>query len=350
MAGITYQGRQCTSIENEHLRVTVLHEGGHIAEIRDRETGVNPLWTPPWPSIEPSHFGSAPGHPDRFGSGPESRLLAGIMGHNLCLDIFGGPSVEEAAAGLTVHGEGSVVSYEIAQRDAALLMRAHFPLARLDFERRLELHGRTVAITESVQNLTAADRPIGWTQHVTLGPPFLQKGATVFRSSATRSKVFEGAFGDHDYLAAGAEFDWPFAPRPGGGSADLRLMNGDTASSAFTAHLMDPARDRAFFVAFSPAAKLVFGYVWKQADFPWMGIWEENCSRVHAPWNGNTLARGLEFGVSPMPETRRQMIERGNLFGSPTYRWLPAKSRIEVGYRAVMAPADRVPETFESAG
>ncbi len=28
-------------------RVTVLEEGGHIAEIFDKRSGVNPLWTPP---------------------------------------------------------------------------------------------------------------------------------------------------------------------------------------------------------------------------------------------------------------------------------------------------------------
>ena len=43
----------------------------------------------------------------------ESKLLAGIMGHNLCMDMFGGPSREEAAAGMTVHGEASVAPYEI---------------------------------------------------------------------------------------------------------------------------------------------------------------------------------------------------------------------------------------------
>jgi len=42
----------------------------------------------------------------------------------------------------------------------------------------------------------------------------------------------------------------------------------------------------------------------------------------------------MEFGVSPMPETRRQMVHRGTLFGVPAYRWLPAQSRIEVSYPA----------------
>src|SRR5579883_2113248 len=99
MPETTYRDRRAVAIENELLRVTVLAEGGHIAEIADKATGVNPLWSPPWASIEPSTF-----HPDKhtaYGTDAEAKLLAGIMGHNLCMDIFGGPSPEEAAAGMT---------------------------------------------------------------------------------------------------------------------------------------------------------------------------------------------------------------------------------------------------------
>src|SRR5580692_7884388 len=110
MPETTFRGRRATSFENSHLRVTVLHEGGHIAEIFDKQTGVNPLWTPPWPSIEPSTY-DLQKHPE-YGADAESKLLSGIMGHNLCLDIFGGPSPEEAAAGLTVHGEAPVAAYD----------------------------------------------------------------------------------------------------------------------------------------------------------------------------------------------------------------------------------------------
>jgi hypothetical protein len=341
-----YHGRRAAAIENQYLRVTVLQEGGHIAEILDKDTGINPLWTPPWPSIEPSTFG--PGAYADYGAGVESKLLAGIMGHNLCLDIFGGPSEEEFYAGVTVHGEGSVTPYEIDQADGALTLRARFPLAQLAFERRLELHDRTVRIHEAVENLSACDRPIAWTQHVTLGPPFLEKGVTQFRASATRSKVSESEFGAHERLTSAAEFDWPAAPLREGGSEDLRVLTAAASSCAFTTHLMDPAREQAFFAAFAPAVRLVFGYVWKQADFPWMGIWEENHSRTHAPWNGNTLTRGMEFGVSPMPETRRQMVDRGSLFGVPAYRWLPAKCRLEAEYHAVMAHADTIPESLSA--
>jgi hypothetical protein len=307
-----YRGRRAAIVENGDLRVTVLEEGGHIAEMLDKRSGINPLWTPPWPSIEPSTYVAA--RHEEYGSSSEAKLLAGIMGHNLCVDIFGAPSDEETAAGLTPHGEASVVRYQIAVTGQALSMRALLPLAEMRIERRLELRGRAIRIREIVENLAAHDRPIGWTEHVSLGPPFLEKGLTEFRASATRSKVFEHAVGADDYLAAGVAFDWPFAPCAGGGTSDLRR---------FTS---------------------AFGYAWKRRDFPWLGRWEENHSRTHAPWNGATLACGMEFGASPMPESRREMVDRGRLFDVPTYRWIPAKSRVEVEYWAIMRDADSVPE------
>jgi hypothetical protein len=341
-----YRGRRAAVVENDDLRVTVLEEGGHIAEILDKRSGINPLWTPPWKSIEPSAYVRAR-HPE-YGSGSDAKLLAGIMGHNLCVDIFGGPSDEEAAAGLTPHGDASVVRYELDVAGRAMSMRGLLPLAELSIERRIELRDRAVRVREIIENMTACDRPIGWTEHVTLGPPFLEKGLTEFRASATRSKVFERAFGVDDYLLAGAAFDWPFAPRADGGTTDLRRFTSAAASSAYTAHLMDEDRDDAFFAAFSPRTRLALGFVWRRQDFPWLGIWEENHSRSHAPWNGATLTRGMEFGVSPMPESRREMIDRGRLFDVPTYRWIPAKSGVEVEYWAIISrDVDAVPERIE---
>jgi hypothetical protein len=338
----TYRGRRAATIENRFLRVTVLEEGGHVAEIVDTARGVNPLWTPPWPSIEPSSY--SPPRDSLYGTGSEARLLAGIMGHNVCLDIFGGPSAEEEAAGLVAHGEAPVSRYVIAGSATVLTMSAELPMAQLRFERRIALIDRTVRFEETVENTTGTDRAIGWTQHVTLGPPFLEKGSTEFRASATRSKVFEGPFGTADYLEPAAVFDWPDAPRAGGGTADLRTFTSAAKSSAYTTHLMDLSREHAFFSAFSKPAGLAFGCVWERAAFPWMGIWEENLSRKGTPWSGRTLTRGMEFGVSPFPESRRQMIERGRLFDTATFRWIPARSRVSTVYWAVLDEADAVPE------
>ena len=340
-----FNGRKAVAIENAHLRVVVLEGGGHIAAVVDKVTGISPLWVPPWQSIEPSAYG--PADHEVYGAAADGRLLAGIMGHNLCLDIFGGPSDAEAAAGLTAHGEGSVAPYRIERGASRLTMRAELPMVQLRIERQLDLIERSVRVRETVENLMAVDRPIGWTEHVTLGPPFLEHGITEFRASAGRSQVFAGTFGPADYLQPGAVFDWPHAPAAAGGAIDLRRYTGAAVSSAYTAHLMEPQRQHAFFVAFSPVSSLAFGYVWNTADFPWMGIWEENRSRTHAPWNGRTVTRGMEFGVSPIPETRREMVDRGRLFDTPTYRWIPARTRIAVEYWIVCRRAAAVPESLE---
>src|SRR5580658_5871203 len=310
MAETLYRGRRATSIENGQVRVTVLHEGGHIAEILDKRSGVNPLWTPPWESIEPSSYD--PRKNPEYGADAESKLLSGIMGHNLCMDIFGGPSAEEAAAGLTVHGEASVAVWDVVASGSVLTGRARLPEAQLRVERRIELQERIVDITETVENESATDRPVAWTEHVTLGPPFLEKGATEFRAPVTKSLVLEE------------------------GNGDLQLYTAAAVSGGFTTHLIDPARVTAFFVAWSPRSRLALAYVWRRADFPWLGVWEENYSRTGAPWNGRTLTRGMEFGASPVAETRRQMVERGSLFGVPGFRWIPARTSVEVRYCAAI--------------
>jgi hypothetical protein len=342
---ITYRNRQAERIENETLRVTVLAEGGHIAELLHKPSGINPLWTPPWPSIEPSAYDPAK-HPE-YGLDAESKLLAGLAGHNLCMDIFGGPSDEEAGAGMTVHGEASVARYDITVADNVLVQRAVFPQAQLRFARTIALAGNSlVRIAEEVENLAALDRPIAWTQHVTLGPPFIEPGLTAFRASATRSKVIESDFtGGKGYMKTAAEFDWPNVPSVDGGTVDMRVFPGLAVSGAFSTHLMDPRREEAFFLAWSPKLKVLVGYVWKRADFPWLGIWEENHCRTAPPWGGKTITRGMEFGVSPMPESRRKMIDRGRLFDTPTYRWIPARRTVRAEYRAFVTGAAAIPDT-----
>ena len=158
---------------------------------------------------------------------------------------------------------------------------------------------------------TMYDRPVAWTQHVTLGPPFLEKGLTRFEVPATKSRTLDD------------RFESPCVPSRTDRARIFRVFTNAHSSGGFTTRLMDPSHEQAFFIAWSPTTKMYFGYVWRRADFPWLGIWEENYSRTSPPWNGKTLTRGMEFGVSPFPEPRRKMIDRGSLFGVPAYRWLP---------------------------
>ncbi len=310
----TFRERRVAQMENEFARVSVTVEGGHVAEIREKATGVNPLWTPPWPSIEISRY--SPEEFPEYGNDAESRLLAGIMGHNLCLDLFGPPSDAEAAAGICVHGEAGVVAWDFESAGDGMIARCRLPAAQLAFERRIRLVENRVSFSERVENLSALDRPIAWTQHVTLGPPFLERGKTEFRMSvAGKTEVPE-------------------------------TFTAEDVSAGYWANLLDPEQDQAWFAARSPGNGVTFGYVWDRADFPWLGIWEENRSRTQPPWNGVTLTRGMEFGVSPYPETRRKMIERGSMSGTPCYRWLNAKSAIAVEYFAFIGRSDELKSSF----
>ncbi len=344
MAESIYRNRRVHVLENERLAVVVTVEGGHIAALTEKRSGVNPLWTPAWPSIEPSSW-SAAAYPE-YGTSSEARLLAGILGHNLCLDLFGGPSAEEEAAGLSAHGEGSVNLYAVEEIRDGLVLRTTLPIAQLHFERRLELpaDADTVTITETVTNLNATDRPIAWTQHVTLGAPFVEPGKTIFGSNATRSQVIPTDFtGGKGYMKLGSEFQWPWVPDTEGGVTDMRTYPDKAVSAAYTAHLMNQAEETAWFTAWHPELQVACGYRWRREDFPWLGIWEENCAREGSPWGGKSITRGMEFGVSPYPESRRQMIERGSLFGVPAYRWLPAKQSVRVSYQAWCRPATEAP-------
>ena len=331
---VQFNHRRAAQIENEAIRLTMTVEGGHICEILHKQSGVNPLWIPPWPSIEPSTY-SRGKHPE-YGNDAESKLLAGLMGHNLCLDLWGAPSPEEAAAGMTVHGEASILPYDISDGDSSIAAKCLLPAAGLIFERHIRLEGECVRFTETVENTSILDRAIAWTQHVTLGPPFLEKGVTQFRAPGTRACSLEGR-----------EFEWPFKPRARGQAEDMRVFTNAPVSGGFDTVLMDSRDARAFFFAWSPTSQVLFGYAWNRADFPWLGIWEENYGRELPPWSRRTLTRGMEFSASPFPESRRQMIDRKSLFGAQGYRWIPAKATARVEYSAFITKARSIPEGLD---
>ena len=342
MAWTTYRGRKAFQLENQSLRIVVTTEGGHLAQVVHKATGVSPLWVPPWPTIEPSRY-TRETHPE-YGDSQEAPLLAGILGHSICLDTYGAPSLEEAAVGMPIHGEAPIAAYQLAEKSGACIrLSANLPLAQLSFEREIELAGEMIVFREAVTNHTSFDRPIAWTQHVTMGPPFVKHGRTEFRMPATRSSVIDADFGGAQ--RRGAEFQWPMCPLIDGGIQDLRRYPDAPVSAGFTTHLIDPDRQQAFFTAWSPESEVAFGYVWNRSDFPWVCRWEENRCRQSAPWNGETITCAFEFGVSPTIESRRAMVERGRLFDEPTFRWLAARGTIQVSYCAFMRRRSSPPES-----
>ena len=191
-------------------------------------------------------------------------------------------------------------------------------------------------IVEKVKNFSPLDRPFGWQQHVTFGPPFLEQDACVFDASGGWSMVYPKEFSKGMMLKRGGEFEWPHAPGANGQPVDIRHYPRRTRNSDFTVTLASANSDWAWFTALNTKRGLMCGYVWPRAVFPWICNWEENHFRDAKPWNRNAVSRGIEFGTTPFPDSRRDMVTLNRLHNTPTYRWLNAKGSDSVGYGAFL--------------
>lgn len=341
-------GRAGFRLRADWGHVCALEGGGHICELNlNACSGVNPLWRPPWTTINPFKYTAAK-RAGNYGSAPDGRLLSGIAGHSLSFDHFGPPSSEETAAGLTTHGEAPALRWKVEKlaqsRRPQLQYGVTLPEARIRFSRTLTLDrvNPVIYCEEEAVNLSAYDRPISWNEHVTFGPPFLEAGVTWFDMPATRAKVAPASYSSRCFLQPDAEFNWPNAP-----TKNRRRMNLRTTPALrfghYTAQLLNPKLEIGFIAACNPRLKLLVVYAFRRIDFPWVGNWEERYNRTQVPWQGKTFCRGLEFSTTPFAVPRRETIEQGPLFGKSTYRWLPAKSKAQVRFLILMF---EVPETF----
>lgn len=327
--------RKLWTFESSALRLQVAPGGGHIAGVYLKNGHPkakrlpNPLWTPPWKSMEPQKY--KPRQHDRiYGGAPEGRLLSGILGHNLALDTYGTPSPAEVKQGAMTHGEAGVLEWK---RRGAAGFSVRLPVAQLEAARRIEFHKHLamVRVQTTVRNFGVLDRPISWAEHVTFGPPFLAP-QTHFEVPARRALVYPGPMGPDSLLEVGREFVWPSAPTRLGGTLDWRRPPAAKRAADFTALLLETPSNLAWFTAINPKLDYAIGYLFRRSDFPWIGIWDEKYSRVAPPWKRRTWARGLEFSTTPLPMSRRGVIDMGKLFGVPTFRWVEAKGEISVPF------------------
>ncbi len=334
-------GRAGYRISAEWGHVSVLEGGGHIcALVSKKHPDVNPLWKPPWKTIDPYGY-DVSRHLDIYGPLPDGRLLAGLAGHSLSFDHFGPPSQEEIAAGQSTHGEAPALQWSLLdskeKNKSAFEYGVRLPEAQIDFTRMLTVDSQYPVIycEESATNLASFDRPISWNEHVTFGPPFLECGISQFDMPATKSRVCPAGDSDHMLLEPDRDFEWPMAPASAGGLHDLRTTP-EERYGQYTAQLLDSALEFGFIAASNPKLGTLVVYLFRRADFPWVGNWEERFTRLHKPWSGAAFCRGMEFSSTPFPIPRRETISRGNLFGEETYRWLPAKSKISVRFMTLL--------------
>jgi hypothetical protein len=303
---VLLDGKPVRMIANDKVTLAVRSEGGAMVRLvlNDDPAAVNPLHAQ--------------------------------LGHFVCVDGFGPVSPEERIAGLPGHGEAHRVQWEIlasGRTSAAggfgtitMSFSATLPLVQEVFRRTIRIvDGENVVYVESeLENLLSFDRPINWGEHATIGAPFLELGKTVVEMSAvramTRSHESQSETLPHR-LASFRPFTWPMAPGLNGESIDVRSTPARVPIVDHTTSLMDPARRLVFVTAFNASRHLLLGYIFRREEYPWTQSWESYPG-------DNRIARGLEFATQPFDLPRREVIQTNSLLGAPTYRWLPAKSKI----------------------
>ena len=261
---------------------------------------------------------------------PLSPLAA--MGHFLALDGFGAASEAERAAGMPGHGEANRIPVNVLATQESgpvhsVTMQSVLPLAQETLTRTVEMaEGENVVyVTSELESALSVDRPVSWAEHATLGPPYLEPGQITIDLPATRCRVRAQKAGSTGKLAYLKDFDWPMAPLTKGGLVNLLTVPAGETSLDLAACLINPARTYGYVTALRGDKKLLFGYVFRREDYPWMMNWMNYSGDARA-------ARGIEFSTQPFDISHRETVEAYEMFGAPTYKWLPAKSKMRTRY------------------
>ncbi len=333
----TFEGYPSITLSNGKLELTIMVKGSALSNLvlADDTEKISPLWNPMRAEREL-------GRPVTFEGG---------TGHFVCVDGFGAPSAEERAAGLPFHGEAHTETFDVhSERQGSstiVAMTARLPIVQESFTRTFQaVDGENVIYVESgLESSLGFDRPVNWAEHATLGPPFLESGVTVVDLSGSRSRTRPYETMDNGEvqrrLASGQDFTWPLAPALDGKGldgkiVDLRQTPDHPHYLDHAATLLDPTRTVEWVTAINLQEHLIFGYLFKRTDYPWLQYWG------YYPPNGK-FARGMEFSTQPFDIGRREVVTAGPMFDTPTYRWLPAKSTIKSRFLLFYA---RVPENF----
>jgi len=342
-----WRGRAGCFLANGIVELTHLTGGGQIPEFRFRDLPEsNPLWVPRWELREPFEF-RASRDSARYGSPEVGRLLGAIAGHSLCLGTFGMPSDEEVRAGAVLHGEAGVLPWKSIlvrhEHSAEIRLSVRLPRAGFAFSRSVSLRRdeSVVRVRETVKNLLGVDQFLQWQQHVALSPSFLVPQHAFVALPGHRGITDPGGYEGHELLARNREFVWPNAPGVAGGHRDLRRPFTCSGTGFVAGVEVDQRREYGFISAVNRALSIAFGCLFLRADFPWVTVWEENLARKASPWNAAEQVRALEFGASPLPTGRGEMVRRGNLFDLPTLVRLPAGGQLNASYCMFLARLPR---------
>jgi hypothetical protein len=105
--------------------------------------------------------------------------------------------------------------------------------------------------------------------------------------------------------------------------------------------VVDKGSDTGWLTAYSPRHQLLFGYVWKRKDYPWIHLWQH--------WENNRIKyRGIEFGTAGIHRPFKEIIDTAtHLFGERTFEYIDAGESVSKKYFSFIYKTEK---DFSSVG
>lgn len=308
------KSRETLTLRGDSAQLTLDLNGGSIGDFHLKETPLNPLnWAHPFPGDVGNR----------------------AFGHFLCLDRWGPPSQAEGKNGMPYHGEASHVAWKVNSSNSTpayheAVLHAHLPMAGLSVNRRVRLSTTqsVFAVREEIKNVNALGRLLNMVQHPTVGPPFLDESTRVDCNG--RRGFAQGNPLPHPEEPS---FYWPTALTSEGTQVNLRELTSDPNPNVVSYTIDD---SHGWVTATSPTHGLVFGYLWKSSEYPWVSLWRD-------VRNGKPSARGLEFGSTGLHQPFPILATVGRIWDRPVYEFLDASESRAKSYTAFLI---RVPKDF----
>ncbi len=303
------QNRRTVVLEGKRGAVTVDLGGGGISSFVLAGGTLNPLqWRTPEPGDTEPHS----------------------MGHFICFDRLGRSTKAEQANGMPGHGEAAEVEWRLDQppgaSDGAITagMSCTLPIAGMSLHRSMVLaaDAPVLHVTETARNDNRLGRVYNLVQHPSLGGPFLD-GGLIIDSNAGAGFWAGNPFPE----LAEPVISWPRFTF-GGRMVDIRRVEAEQ-EPAVVNFIFDDGAGHGWVTASNPPKGLMIGYIWRTADYPWFRVWRRN-------GNGGPVARGIEFGTTPLPLPFEQVIATREIFGRAVYDWLDAGGEKTRSYTAFL--------------
>ncbi len=238
-------------LENNRSIFEVNLNGGMIPDFHLKELPLNPL---NWKHNEPE--------------------MPPFEGHFVCFDRWGPPSEGEKANGFVHHGEVNTLKWTLLsdpqKKDGrtGVTTTCSLPMGGLQLTRTIDMpeNEPLFFVKEEIKNLNKYGRMFNIVQHVTIGPPFLDK-STLFDINAVKGfeNKEDGSLNQEEPVIT-----WPKAEHKG---QEINLRQFLVEWPRVVSFVYNKDEKHAWVTASNPGKNLLLGYLWKTEDYPWINFW-----------------------------------------------------------------------------